>query len=177
MGRKHATFRNHVLVRYLRGHAVLPETPNVQALPTRCGWRQYGLVVLQRVQQDDSLSILQSVRLPLHSSNVGHIRCQAAYMELNFSVSVDFILPTSNYCNIIHLLVLYSCVTSPLHFVFLWERGTFGLHYGATLLCGMDRVCIYKCFTYWFSVRRLKKGRKKINNRVLSIFGAYTEKC
>lgn len=38
------------------------------------------------------MSVLQGVRLSLYTTHVGHIRRQATYMELNFSVSVDFIL-------------------------------------------------------------------------------------
>lgn len=48
------------------------------------------------------MSVLQGVRLSLYTTHVGHIRRQATYMELNFSVSVDFILQqTLFFCNII----------------------------------------------------------------------------
>lgn len=53
------------------------------------------------------MSLLQGVRLSLHTTHVGHVRRQAAYMELNLSVSVDFILQQTVFCNITLNLIFF----------------------------------------------------------------------
>lgn len=54
------------------------------------------------------MSVLQGVRLSLYTTHVGHIRRQATYMELNFSVSVDFILQQTFFFAILsYLFIIY----------------------------------------------------------------------